>query len=527
MTSFPFQIAVIPFLLALALTPVVRRLATKLEIVDAPDGHRKLHAGAIPLGGGVVVFSAAALTLGLTILVGLPGSDVLSRHPRFLWGLAGASAFICAAGLLDDRFDLRGRQKLAAQVVAVLVLAVAGLVIEEVELFGWHIRLGLLAVPFTMFWLLGAINALNLIDGVDGLATSVGVILSVTIAAMAWMGNHFADAICAVVLAGSLAGFLIYNLPPAKIYLGDSGSMLVGLVLGVLAIRSSLKGPATVALAAPTAIWTILIFDVGMAILRRKLTGRSLYTTDRSHLHHALQKRGYSIRRTVFVIGLLCMACGAGALASVALKSEWTAVLSAAAVVATLVVTRFFGHSECRLLLQRMRNLAVSLVHLPNRQGLIRKPLCSRFDGHREWEQLWQSLVEFAERFDLCSVQLNVNSPAIGEEYHAVWERREHPPLQRLWRSEVPLFLGSLAVGRLTVAGTVPAGTVVAWMAELIEGLNPFEMQLTELLENDVDVRSRLAAVDATSPLDCTGRREPVVGPVIAAKQEFLVNEGT
>jgi len=161
------------------------------------------------------------------------------------------------------------------------------------------------------------------------------------------------------------------------------------------------------------------------------------------------------------------------------------------------VLTRSFGHSECRLLAQRTRGAAASFIGGSIGAPADRKPVCSRFHGDREWDRLWQSLVEFAERFDVCIVQLNVSSPAIGEEYHARWERKEHPPLARLWRTEIPLHLQHLNVGRLTVVGNVSTGSTVLWMSELIDGLAPFEFELQRLLETDVPA---LATVASTTP---------------------------
>lgn len=482
----PWLTAAAAFVLAIVLTPLVRRASIRWDIVDRPDGHRKLHASPMPLGGGVAVCVSAFAALAGVLVAGLPVRRLSLLDSRFLLSFVAASVGICALGVIDDRWKLRGRQKLMGQVAIVLLLVWGGLRIDVIEVLGQSLDLGLLAVPFTLFWLLGAINALNLIDGVDGLASSIGIIMSVTLAIMTLLAGHVVDACCALALAGALAGFLIYNRPPAQIYLGDAGSMLIGLILGTLAIRSSLKGPATTALAAPATIWAVLIFDVGMAILRRKLTGRSIYATDRAHFHHLLLKRGYSAGRVVLVIGLLCVICAAAAVASVIWDSELVALGIAAAVLATLVLTRSFGHSECRLLAQRTRGAAASILRAPLGTQAERKPFCSRFHGDREWERLWESLVEFAERFDVCIVQLNVSSPAIGEEYHALWERKEHPPLSRLWRTEVPLRLQNLNVGRLTVVGNCSTGSAIEWMSELIDGLAPFEIELQRLLEADV-----------------------------------------
>src|SRR5262249_14448388 len=205
---------------------------------------------------------------------------------------------------------------------AVTIVISSGLVVERVRLFHYHLEFGLLAIPFTIFWLLGAINALNLIDGMDGLLTSVGLIISAAIAVMAAYQGHWMAACMAVALAGALLGFLVYNFPPARMFLGDSGSMLIGLVIGVLALQSSLKGPATVALTAPAAILAIPIFDTAAAILRRKLTGRSIYTTDRGHLHHCLLGRGLSTRVVLLCISSFCLLTGLGALASLAWGNE-------------------------------------------------------------------------------------------------------------------------------------------------------------------------------------------------------------
>ncbi|MEZ5942753.1 MAG: MraY family glycosyltransferase [Planctomycetaceae bacterium] len=484
-----FVAFLLALLCSLVLTPVVRAVALRVGLIDQPDGHRKLHKEAVALGGGVAIAIAAFLG-GALVFSFYPGwARPFQENARFLVGLGGAAGLICLVGLMDDWLELRGRQKLAAQFVTVLIVVLGGLVIESVEIFGLHIELGLLGIPITVCWLLGTINALNLIDGVDGLATTVGIVLSLTMAAMALMLGHVADALVAVAIAGGLLGFLVFNFPPAKIYMGDSGSMTIGLVLGALAIRSSLKGPATVAMAAPVLIWAVLLFDVGAAILRRKLTGQSVYTTDRGHLHHVLQKRGFSRRKIVFFIGLLCVVCGVGAMVSVYQKSELMAIATGSTVITTLVLTQVFGHSEVSLLVKRVRALFESMLRLPMKHKPTPKPVSSRFDGDRDWDTLWQSLLAFAEEFDLSLVQLNVNSPSIGEEFHAFWERKEHPPQLRMWRTEVPLFHGKLAVGRLTICGTSREGATCAWMAELIEGLKPFEQKMRELLDDQVTER--------------------------------------
>lgn len=462
------------------LTPLVRTAATRLGVVDCPDGQRKLHSRPIPLGGGVAIFLAGTCTL--TAIAWLdpawPG-----READFLYWLLAAAGVLCVVGLIDDRWRLRGRQKLVGQVIAVGILMGSGLCIDSVQLFAWKLHLGTFAIPFTMFWLLGAINALNLIDGSDGVATTVGIVLSMALVALAMLTGHVADAIVAAALLGALCGFLRYNFPPASIFLGDTGSMLIGLMLGVLAIRSALKGPATVALAAPTALWAIPLFDVCMAILRRKLTGRSIYATDRSHLHHCLQQRGYSGRKTVFFIAFLCACTSVGAFISVYRQSEVMALISAVTVVATLIATRFFGHGEFRLLLGKTVAFVQSLIPSASRTRPKFAQHATHLQGTRQWEGLWQGLLRYADEGEFSSVRLNVSLPALHEEFHASWERNADMEPDRRWATTLPLRINGETVGSLELTGLWDDQFNCKHLADQVAGLSFFEYELEQLLK--------------------------------------------
>ena len=291
----------------LALTPLFRALARRCHLVDRPDAHRKLHGRVIPAVGGPPLLLAVVVAVGLGLC--WPGTAEGLRRWDLL-GLLEGGLLICAVGVADDFGLLRGRHKLMGQLAAAAVVVAFGVRVNRIVLFGCQIELGLLALPFTLFILLGAMNSLNLLDGMDGLLSSVGLILCLALGAMAFLAGQTTAAWVALALAGALVGFLYYNFPPASVFLGDSGSMLIGLTVGVLAIQSSLKGPATVALAAPAALLTLPIFDTSAAILRRRLTGRSVYCTDHGHVHHCLQRRGLgrAVLLLVSALGLLTTA---------------------------------------------------------------------------------------------------------------------------------------------------------------------------------------------------------------------------
>jgi UDP-GlcNAc:undecaprenyl-phosphate GlcNAc-1-phosphate transferase len=472
------------FIASLLLTIPVRKLALKLNVVDHPDGHRKLHRRPIPLGGGVVILLSLGVAVATLFFFSPDQRAALAEDPWFLLGGVLSAVTICVIGLLDDRFSLRGRQKLVGQIAAVSLWLASGLWIDSISVLGMQVSLGLLAVPFTAFWLLGAINSLNLLDGVDGLATSVGIILSLTIGAVAILADHYTEAYLSLAMAGALGGFLVFNRHPASIFLGDSGSMLVGIVLGGLAIRCSVKGPTTVALVIPLAIWAIPILDSGMAILRRKLTGQSIYATDRRHLHHLVERRGW---HTVMFIAILCTFTSLGAIASVYLQNESLAVATVGLVFAALVLTGVFGRHEVSLLRHRGKHFMRTLVPMTPRPQSNVSEYQTELSDSDEWQDLWQMLTEFAQRFDLNRVQLNVTMPVSQQEYHASWQRKETPDPSLLWRSEIPLRVGESTVGRLAISGQHGGDSAVGWMSDLITGLQPFESQLIELLETGPD----------------------------------------
>jgi UDP-GlcNAc:undecaprenyl-phosphate GlcNAc-1-phosphate transferase len=475
-------ILIISLAAALVLTPLARRCAARIGLVDRPDGRRKIHTQATPVAGGLALW--LSLTATVTVVLFLPGAlgDACRAQLQTLVGLLLASLLICVLGVADDFGCLRGRHKLAGQVVAVGIVISFGVVVRHLRLFSYELDLGLLAIPFTAFLLLGAVNSLNLIDGMDGLLAIVGLIISLTLAVMA-SAQHNWPAVCvALALGGALLGFVRYNFPPASIFLGDSGSMLIGLVIGVLAISSSLKAPATVALAAPTALLTIPIFDTTAAILRRKLTGRSIYTTDCGHLHHCLLRRGLSSQRALMVIACFSLFIVAGVLGSLALRNELMALLSALAVVAMLVATRLFGHAELNLLRQRLRSMGASFLRRPNTASVNGTEF--RLQGTLDWSELWSHMIDCGRKLNLQSIRLNVHVPALHEGYHARWDA-PHLDTEDLaeWRAEIPLTVHGRIIGRLEVAGSHdddPAWQKMAALAALVPDFEHTAALLTE-----------------------------------------------
>jgi UDP-GlcNAc:undecaprenyl-phosphate GlcNAc-1-phosphate transferase len=466
---------------SLVLTALVRVLARRIGLMDHPDARRKLHGEPTPLGGGVAIFLGFGAVVGAVLLLPNPWNVGFHKDTMDALALLVGCTAILVLGLVDDFVGLRGRHKLLGQILIALVLVSSGMVIRQIGVFGHEIELGLLAWPVTVLWLVGAVNALNLLDGIDGLATILGIILCATIAALALMTGHPAVAMVALVFSGSLLGFLWHNFPPARIFLGDSGSMLIGLMIAVLAIHASLKGAGTVLLAAPLAVFTIPLFDITAAILRRKLTGQSIYATDRGHMHHRLLDRLRSPRSVLLWIGVACAATSAGALASVFLKADWVAVVSCSAVVAMFVVTGVFGRGETLLVLARLRTIAVSFLRPSAAQAARACQSVVRLQGSRQWDVFWETLVESVEKLALDEVRFDVNSPAAREGYHASWKRSRDIEIGRCWIIEFPLTVKGSAVGRVRVAGRQDGEAAYENMEQVLDLLHPFQSDMEAL----------------------------------------------
>jgi UDP-GlcNAc:undecaprenyl-phosphate GlcNAc-1-phosphate transferase len=462
------------FGLCMVLTPAARRLAARWGLTDKPDGHRKLHSQPTPLAGGFAILPAVIGALAAVQWLPNPWDGTI-RWKGWEFGLLLASGIICALGFIDDRWGLRAWAKLAGQLAAILVLVQSGLVVQSIQLFGWSVDLGWLAIPLTMLWLLGTINSLNLLDGMDGLLSCLGLVISLAMAVMAALVGHWSAAAVAAALAGALLGFLRYNFPPASVFLGDAGSMLIGLVVGVLAIQSSLKGPAATALAVPVALLTLPFFDTTAAIVRRKLRGLSVSTPDRGHLHHCLLRRGLSNRRILMCVSVFGLVTGTGALASQTLNNELFAILSGLAVVTILVASRLFGHVEMRLIRDRLVAGAESLW-----QGAVNgKSATVEMSGAGlgEWKELWDTLTARAGQFHLKAIRLDVKQSAAVRKCHARWADPDEPVADsELWRAEIPLHAHGQGVGRLEVVGHRQAEP---WrhLATLFQLVEDFEKQ--------------------------------------------------
>ncbi|UFT98895.1 undecaprenyl/decaprenyl-phosphate alpha-N-acetylglucosaminyl 1-phosphate transferase [Radiobacillus kanasensis] len=281
----------ISLLSTLILVYPIKKLAMKIGAIDHPN-YRKVHTKATPRLGGLAIF--------LGVVIGL--LYIRPEHPQLLEIVLGAF-IIVITGLLDDKYQLKPILKLSGQIAATIIVISSGLIIDRItipllgviELHGWSIIV-------TFFWIIGITNAINLIDGLDGLAAGVSTIALMSITVMAFMDYRMTVIYFCIVLIASNLGFLFHNFHPAKIYMGDTGSMFLGYSIAVISIMGLFKNITLFSFVIPIIVLAVPIFDTLFAMLRRFINGESIMMPDKKHFHHNLLAAGFSHRATVLII---------------------------------------------------------------------------------------------------------------------------------------------------------------------------------------------------------------------------------
>lgn len=331
--------------IAYALTPAVSRLAHRVGAIDLP-GPRKIHQTPIPRLGGLAVVPAILLTLAALPLLPLPGIPEL--RPGLWMAFTTGLLPIFVVSCWDDIRPVRPLTKLAGQLLGALIAVVAGLRLDEsVQLFGRAIPLDGLAVPLSVLWIIGVTNAFNLVDGLDGLSAGLGLISAASLGAVALLTPNRELAVLAFVILGALAGFIPYNIHPARVFLGDCGATAAGYCLACLALMGSATLSAGMAVLVPVVVMGVPVADTVLSIVRRAIralqrrTMPEIFKADSEHIHHRLVQMGLTYRRAVVIL------YGAGvSAAGIAIASLFVTAGNAALLLATLIGAGFIGVSR-------------------------------------------------------------------------------------------------------------------------------------------------------------------------------------
>ncbi|NLK39006.1 MAG: undecaprenyl/decaprenyl-phosphate alpha-N-acetylglucosaminyl 1-phosphate transferase [Clostridiales bacterium] len=282
-------------LLSFATTPAVRVLAYKIGAIDIPADKRRMHKHPVPRIGGLAIFIAFVAT-----------TLVFCTYDATLTAIWIGGTILVALGLLDDVLRINAWVKLFVQIIAALIALSLGVKIEHFNLAGNYINLGNWSFVITMLWIVGLTNAVNFIDGLDGLACGVSTISSLSLLVVTLRVGEPSFALLTAILAASCLGFLPFNSNPAKIFMGDTGALFLGFSLAVISISGVFKTHMILSFMIPIAIFGFPIFDTLYAVIRRLLHGKSPFCADRGHLHHRLVDMGFGQRQSVRILYAVC-----------------------------------------------------------------------------------------------------------------------------------------------------------------------------------------------------------------------------
>ena len=297
-------LGLLAFLLCLLTTPLVRNLFLRLDIVDHPDGDRKLHVRPIPRIGGIPIAFSYAAALGLMLAFAPQSARIRIQHEHLVWVLLPATALIFLTGLIDDLIGLKPWQKLSGQALAAGLAVSLGARIAPLHGGTGFAHWGELLLSFV--WLVGCTNAVNLIDGLDGLASGVGLFATGTTLIAAILQGNIGLAMATIPLVGCLLAFLRYNFAPASIFLGDSGSLTIGFMLGCFGLIWSQRSGSLLGMAAPLMALALPLVAVGLSIGRRFMRSRPIFGADRGHIHHMVLALGFKPRDAALILYGFC-----------------------------------------------------------------------------------------------------------------------------------------------------------------------------------------------------------------------------
>ncbi|MDR2438256.1 MAG: undecaprenyl/decaprenyl-phosphate alpha-N-acetylglucosaminyl 1-phosphate transferase [Planctomycetaceae bacterium] len=449
-----FTISNFLFWIAFAATALTvfpfRLFAIRVGIVDHPDSFRKLQQKPVPVGGGVVIFLVM-----VAVMVGLVYQQEsfcfrLGLSPKLLLPLIIVSPFIIVLGLIDDKLGVNGRTKLLFQIIAASVIIGFAKYYSEVMYFGIELNLHHLFYPLAVFWIIGMINAINLLDGADGVAVTVGFYMSLATAGIAYFNGHWGIMLISLGLAGCLLGFFVHNRPPARVYLGDTGSMFIGMMLATLMLRASVaSSDRTISICGPFAIVLIPAVDSFFAVIRRVNSGRTIFSPDRGHIHHLLAAKFSSGYTVLLILSLLIIPGCVAAVLGTYYQNDYIPVLTSLGILSIAIITDLFGRRELFILLGRIKGHFRKLFDKQKYQS--KNGEIYHIQGKGPWRQIWNRLIPILRNYPCRCLQLDINIPCKHEDFFGEWENvtKKHLFEGKSIICSIPLIVDEKQIGTL------------------------------------------------------------------------------
>ena len=449
---------VLSLLASVVLTRLIRDAALRWRLVDAPTGGRRIHKRAIPRLGGLAIIAAFAIPLIGLFYWDNRLSETLFADRPLLISLIGGGGIILLTGIIDDLRGLRSVVKFAAQIAAALVVYQAGVRIEAVSVpFFSPVMLEYLTLPVTVFWIVLVTNALNLIDGLDGLAGGVTVLAGGTLMIMSGIEGNLLATLLLCCLVGATLGFLVYNISPASIFMGDTGSLSLGFLLALVSIHSSQKSYTLFSIVAALLVLGLPIFDLMMAVIRRYLSGNPIFAADQHHIHHILLRKGLSQSQSVILLFGTAVVLETLAFVFIYANDHLSALAILALVPLAALAVRFLGYDRIITAARRERVMGSVEEQASKRNERI-EVFRALARSQPDLEALEAALVAVAADLDLERLELELNfAMRSGEDRLRLrWSRvsgsRKHGEqihIEGLTEKCYPLRLSGLVFGEL------------------------------------------------------------------------------
>lgn len=444
----------------------------------------------VPRLGGVGVFLSIVTSLALLLLWDNQVTGRILTDLRLFVGLLAAAALVFGIGLYDDLRRARPWQKLAVQIAAALLLFWAGFRVELLTNPITHtpMHLGWLAIPVTVLWLVAISNAFNLIDGLDGLAAGVGFFATLALFLLAILtANPFVAAIAAA-MAGSLSGFLPHNFAPARIYLGDSGALTIGMILAALSVVSSQKGPVLITVAIPLLIFGLPLLDVGVTTFRRFLSGHPIFRRDEEHLHHRLLKMGLNQRAAVLTLYAMAALFVLTSLLLLNYRGVVAPVIALICGVMAWVMVRQMQYPEFAELDSSIR-VALSSQRAVMKNNILLRRAATEIRSAESLDQLWDCACRAfaALDFETAVCRFDAGSPGAGTTMR--WssaQRLASAGAADLWNMSVPLTHEGAPLAKLELVRCMDRAPLLFRVSTLFEFLSSaVAPRMAELLKED------------------------------------------
>lgn len=414
MTTLLF-IFVFSITLSLILTAVVRDLSIRWGVMDMPN-HRKVHKKPIPRTGGVAIFASFVVTLIAVRFFPTRLSELLVLDKGLIFILAGG--LVCfGIGLLDDLKGSKPLVKLSFQVFGAVLAYIGGIEISQIQIHGFVLHFGPFDVLVTVFWFVLFMNAVNLIDGLDGLAGGIIVFASFVMIILSVLKADYFTAILFTALAGCVLGFLRYNFNPASVFMGDSGSYFLGYAIAAMSILGSVKSQVAPALMIPILALGVPIFDTILSPIRRFIRGKKMFQPDNRHIHHRIQKLGFTTKKSVSILYGISLFLCIVALIIVNLRDERAGLFLIILGAGAFIFIRKLGYFEyigTDKIFGWLRDLTDDSGLSLDRRGFLNHQI--EISRAIDIDDMWKELVSAAEFLKVDFMEMKLTRPKKGED---------------------------------------------------------------------------------------------------------------